>query len=606
MPWPSMAFARADATTATGYRLALPEGMLPNQDGIVLDPQAINRWDGFSPSGPILVRWPTGFGDVGLPSATAPDTSLAAGSPIVLIDMTTRQRVPFFAELDQNIAAPEQRTLIIRPMVRLRPGARYGVALRTSLVDAAGAPLVASEAFAAAKAGETIDHPRWSAATDGLPALLGALADQGIAQDDIALAWDFVTASQGWLTRDLLSMRDQALANVPAVALTVGPVTSPIAGAELLVGTISLPSFLSGDADLANTQLVRDADGRPLLQGTRQARIALLIPNCANATTPSPVLLLGHGIFGNGRQMIEQLELLDFVTEAPCPIVMALDHIGLTDRELALAPIAANDINRVHWLTDKLLQSVSDFLVLEALARTTLGSDAVFLRQGQSIIDPSRVDYIGGSLGGIMGPVIAAASPTLGRAVWAVPGANWSLLFERSSAWLILQGAAQASYPKAADAQLLIAVFGMAFEPVDPVTYAGHVIDAPLPGATPKRVLMWQAEGDSLVNNLATEYLARELGVPVLAPTIRDVWGLETSEGPLESAFVLYDEHVSPVPNGTNTPPATENSTHQNVSDHRAPAEQTLEFLYGTGEITATCRINNMPAACDCSLSACD
>jgi hypothetical protein len=124
MPWPSMAFAMHDATSATGYRLDIPSAAMPkNVDGIVVDPKMFNRWDGFSPTGPMLAMFPTGVQctqtvpagtppeDVicdNLPSWKNPDASLAADSPIALVDLDSGERTPFFAEVDQNISTPAQ------------------------------------------------------------------------------------------------------------------------------------------------------------------------------------------------------------------------------------------------------------------------------------------------------------------------------------------------------------------------------------------------------------------------------------------------------------------------------------------------------------------
>jgi len=43
-------------------------------------------------------------------------------SPIVLVDIATGERAPFFAEIDQNTVDVVKRDLIIRPLARLKPG----------------------------------------------------------------------------------------------------------------------------------------------------------------------------------------------------------------------------------------------------------------------------------------------------------------------------------------------------------------------------------------------------------------------------------------------------------------------------------------------------
>src|SRR5258706_4901342 len=68
-PWPSSAFEIADASTATGRRIAIPPDTLPkNFDDTPVDPTLWNLADGFSPAAPMLVAFPGGVSAAGLPS----------------------------------------------------------------------------------------------------------------------------------------------------------------------------------------------------------------------------------------------------------------------------------------------------------------------------------------------------------------------------------------------------------------------------------------------------------------------------------------------------------------------------------------------------------
>ena len=78
MPWPSMMYAKEDATSATGYRLSIPRESMPiNADGIIVEPDVFNRWDGFSAIAPLLAMFPTGVSAEGLPTHKNPAESLA-------------------------------------------------------------------------------------------------------------------------------------------------------------------------------------------------------------------------------------------------------------------------------------------------------------------------------------------------------------------------------------------------------------------------------------------------------------------------------------------------------------------------------------------------
>src|SRR5215470_1109349 len=86
-PWPSSVFEVDDPSSATGRRLAIPDGTLPsNTDGVATDPAGWNVADGFSPAAPIAMAWKGGISPDGLPPLDDLDLSLAADSPTVILD----------------------------------------------------------------------------------------------------------------------------------------------------------------------------------------------------------------------------------------------------------------------------------------------------------------------------------------------------------------------------------------------------------------------------------------------------------------------------------------------------------------------------------------
>lgn len=609
MPWPSMAYLDVDASTPTGFKVAIPEAAMPiNADNIVVDPMPLNRWDGFSPSGPILARFDGGVSADGLPGHADIQASLAADAPIVLLRVDTGERVPFFAEVDMNISDPAERTLIIRPLARLDGGARYAVGITSAVKDAAGAPLVAPEAFATVRDGGSLTHPRGAQTTAGFDTMFAALEDAGYPRASLVLAWDFVTASDAFLTRDLTQMRDDAIAAIgedgAGLAFETTEVDPGIA-LHRYVGTFTSPNFLTDD-EANNSILIRDANDRPKLTGTHPARFAAIVPSCvANAPLPRPAIVFGHGIFGSAEAYLDDGFVQD-LAEDYCFIIIAGDFIGLTERQLALAPLAANDLNKAYWFTEKLAQSIVDFVALEYLTRKVLPDDPRFQIEGQSVIDPTETYYLGGSLGGTMGNTFMAYDPNLTRGVLAVPGGIWSMLFERSAAWTLLQGAAQGSYPGAANQQLVSVLLGMALEFVDPITIAHNVINDPLPGVPAKELLLWEGVGDSLVTNICTEVIAREMGLQLIGPTVRQPWGLEIGDtATMTSGFTILDNDPSPKPSEFNMP-EDDNGTHSGINREPAVLRQVEAFVL-QGQIINGCQLDGQPAACDCAgTTACD
>lgn len=610
MPWPSAAYL-VEADTPTGVRLDLPAEAMPRSvDDVAIDPAPYNRFDGFSPSGPMLAVFPTGVSDRGLPGPDDPATSLDDDSPTVVLDMDTGQRVLHFAEVDRNALFPEERALIIRPLVRLSPGARYAVAIRKSVLAEDGAALPVSQGFRALVADESVAHPLMDRLAPRYDAIFDALDRQGIARDDLVLAWDFVTASDEFLTGDLLTMRDRAM---PVLAGPLSFETEDVAGDpatthRLLIGTHQAPNFLSnGEED--DSVLLRDDDGAPVVSGMYDARFAALLPACvddAATELPIPVVVFGHGLFGSAAGYAMD-DLLPRIANRFCVAVVAGDFIGLTSRQVRAVTLAATNLDNAAMITEKLAQSVINFIALEHMVRGPFRGDSRFQLAGQEILDPDRVYYLGASLGGIMGNVFMAYDPVITRGVLGVPGGAWSLLFERSLAWSLLRAAASSAYrDEMKSFQVLVALLSMRFEPYDPITTAHRVLDDPLTGVPAKELLLYQAIGDSLVANLSTEMTARTMGLPVLEPTVREPHGLELATGPLPSALVVYDERPTPLPPGGNVPPSQDNGTHSGINRREAVLNQVVQFLF-SGEIVSHCLDGQSdPVPCDCATGVCD
>ncbi len=609
MPWPATTYLTTDATSKTGFRLDIPREAQPfNNDGTIVEPDALNRWDGYSPSGPMLAAFPTGVSVTGLPPFADPDQSLAADSPIVLLDMDTGERAPFFAEIDQNEPDAPSRDLIIRPLARLHAGAHYVVAITNRVKAADGSDLPVPPAFAAILAGKSFDHPRFADLATHYDAIFTALATAGYDKSTLVLAWDFQTASDDFLQSDLTTMRAAAIPamGVNGANLSFTTTVQPNTALTYMeyTGTYKSPDFLT-DKEADDSIIQRDATGAPMEHGLRDAQFAAIIPACATThALPLPTIVFGHGLFGSSKSYLDD-SFVQTLANEKCFVIVAGDFIGLTDRQLQLAPLAVNDMNRAPQISEKLAQSVIDFMSLETLARNGFATAPQFMLNGVPVIDTTKVFYVGGSLGGIMGNTIMAYDPNLTRGVLAVPGGVWSMLFERSNAWSLLQGAAQGSYLDPAFYQMNLAQLGMAMEPYDPITTAAHVIKDPLLGNPVKTILMWYTMGDCLVSNITTEMVARTMGIDLLAPAVKMPWGLAPKDGPLVNGINVFNDHPTPLPLDTNVPPATDNGTHSGINRKPAALRLVENFLLES-TLVAECLLDGAPAPCDCATGACD
>lgn len=614
LPWPSAVYLEEDSTTPTGYRLVVPPEAMPvNLDGARVDSATLSRYDGFSPDAVIVIAFDGGVSPEGLPPPEDVASSLEPDAPIVLLDMESMERVPYFAEVDLNFDNPRDRALLIRPVRRMRPATRHLVAIRESVKALDGGDLPRSEAFQALLDGRSVSHPLFGKLAARAPEVFAALEAIGVPKSDLVVAWDFITASDESLTRDLRVMRDVALARIDERLSTLtyegvekNDQVNPALSLRYIEGTFDSPIFLS-DEEREESQLVRDADGNPVFQKFYRAEFAALVPRCAEtATTKLPVVVFGHGLFGEAKGYLDG-GLIQKVANENCAVFVGTDFIGLSSADFTTVVFSVNDLNLALRMVEKLPQGIVNFMALVRMMRGPLGQAPFFQVNGQSIIDPDRIYYFGASLGGIMGGVFMSYEPTIERGVLGVPGAPWSLLYERSLAWPALRSALQSAYQERFLYANLIAIMGFMMDPYDPITTAPYLIRDPMPllGVPQKKIFVYATKDDSLVTNYATEVLARTMGLPLTMPSVWVPWGLAQTTEPVPSGLTLYDEHAMPKPPYGNLAPEEDNGTHSDVHERPAVQRQMIRFLY-EGTLTHECRIAGNPAPCDCATGACE
>jgi hypothetical protein len=139
------------------------------------------------------------------------------------------------------------------------------------------------------------------------------------------------------------------------------------------------------------------------------------------------------------------------------------------------------------------------------------GIDAQLQLQSAGKIDGSKINYIGQSLGGILGPLYTAASPRIRNAVFNVPAGNLSGFFLTSPA---LEGA-RTGFLNALAAQGInqgtpafdqfIGLSKMILDPADPINYIYAVENGP--ASTTREALIQYIQGDEVAPNPLTDAL---------------------------------------------------------------------------------------------------
>ena len=658
LPFPNDFFTVADPSSATGRRVAISPLATPtNVAGKPIDTTEWNRNDGFSPGSPILLRIP----GIDLRQTWGSNVDQVADlarfeakdAPIVLLNTRTGQRHPFWSELDSHPdTTDDRRALILRPAVNLEEGTRYVVAVRRPR-DAAGRIISAGPAFAAYRdrrpAPSGLPRAAFDARRPAMERIFTDLASakpkkQRIAREELYLAWDFTVASADDLAGRVLSMRDDAFAQLGDTDLadgriqgespdfTITKVTEDGAGAtrRRVEGTVRVPNFLTGNVrgDLAlpkelepvSSELPADElpvalpgarlntlgspDGDPVqnpVQPTLDVPFVCSVPRTATAESPARPMLYGHGLLGSRGESTgsstEDMRLRNF---APC----AVDWMGMATEDLANVASILADVSNFPSLPDRAQQGFLNFLFLGRAAAHPSGfaADPAFQdAAGAALLTTGELYYDGNSQGGIMGGALTALSPDFRRAVLGVPGMNYSTLLNRSVDW---EGAyaevMYAAYPDKLEQQLVFALIQMLWDRGESNGYARHMTDKPYAGTPPHQVMLQVAFADHQVANVAAEVMGRTIGASLPATSLAagkhwsndPTFGFPTSTyGDAGGSHLVYweslDRENTTPPNG-NVPSVSGGDPHGDPRKDNRGSAQKAAFLL-TGKLVDVC-----------------
>lgn len=601
LPFPSDALTVDDATTATGRRVALPQAQLPaNADGVVVDVSRQNRADGFSPGSAALVLVPGVDPDASaLPPITDIARSLDDGSGSVVLDATTGERWPHWAELDANADDPARQGLFLRPAVNYPDGHRIVIGLR-DLVDGDGAPIEPTDTFRAYRDRLETGIDAVESRRPAMERVFDDLEAAGVARDELVLAWEFTVISTESLTGPLVHMRDDAFSILgdAAPTFTVDSVRRDDGDTHTIIeGTYEVPMYLTGDGTSGNgLNLTADPD-LPEVNGTWDSVYRCMIHDNTTAAEPGGGVVYGHGLLGTRNQVTSAGPRL--LAEHHNHVICGTDLIGMADEDVGNAIAALGNLSTFHTLSDRLLQGHLNTLFLGRLLRHTDGfaaHEAFRDDAGEALLDTEQLAYYGISQGGIMGPVSTAVSTDWDRGVFGVPGVNYSTLLNRSIDFDAYQAVLDPAYPDKLDQAQLLLLIQMLWDRGEGNGYVNHYTD-PLEGLDPKYGLIHGALGDHQVANVAMDVMARSMGASVVWPAVGEgrstdlepFWGIpRIDEYPFEgSATVMWDSG-QPVPPIENVPPRDGTDPHEDPRRHLDAVEQIDAFIR-TGTVIDVC-----------------
>ena len=400
-PFPNDYFTKPDPANVTGLRLDFsPERMPANDKGKSIYSDAYNRNDGFSPNSVIVTRiegldTPEEFRENGIVSQMDIGAYAEPDQRVVLIDTTTGNRVPIWAEIDMVPGTPNphanglvqgtaaDRTLLIHPAQSLEYGRRYVVAVRN--LTSGGTPIAPSEVFGYLRDGIVTANPQVEARRTQMEEVFKKTTAAGIDRASLVTAWDFTVASERNLTERVVEMRRDAFGQLGDSNLADGkiqgaapdingvqvtpydtcPDTMPASACgpgesryafEKITGTITVPCYMNApgtdyttDAALANTPCASgsrlnyqgagnlpaqklDAQGDPV---TWEAPFTCLIPRASENAPAEAAPGLKAVLFGHGlMQSNATTEVLGKYPGGLSTVACGTDWMGLSASDL--------------------------------------------------------------------------------------------------------------------------------------------------------------------------------------------------------------------------------------------------------------------------------
>jgi hypothetical protein len=479
------------------------------------------------------------------------------------------------------------------------------VALRR-LKDSTGATIEAGNAFRAYRDGTKTNDPTIENRRPHMQDILKTLDRAGVDHGDLYLAWDFTVASQRSLSERMLQISDDAFQSLagksPSFSITQVENDVDERIARRLTGTFTVPNYLTGDGTAGN-RFNAGPNGLPQRNGDYTAPFICIVPRAAldpdGAVKPARGAVYGHGLLGTERE-VDAGNVRDMANEHNF-VFCATRLIGLSQEDVGNAVSILNDLSRFPTLPDRLQQGMLDTLFLGRLMKAKdgfVGNAAFQGAQDMPVIDTRELFFDGNSQGGIMGGAVTAVAQDWTRAVLGVPGMNYSTLLQRSSAWGAYKSIFDPAYPDPTDHLVAIGLAQMLWDRGEADGYAQHLTRDPYRNTPKHTVLIHEAFGDHLVNNLATEVEARVLGARAHLPALADgrsstrhqLWGIEGIDTyPYSgSAIVVWDSGAPASPLG-NVAPKGGKDPHEDPRASKLAREQKSEFLSRNGRVIDVC-----------------
>lgn len=334
--------------------------------------------------------------------------------------------------------------------------------------------------------------------------------------------------------------------------------------AAIGTGAFSAPNFLlenaNGFNDPTHHTFARDAAGKPVVnpaKTTARVWMTIALPKGAVPAAGFPTVIVQHGLSGDrsiilsvadafaklgwatvaiesttfGARATGAMNIVDAASVFPW--TKAPGYVG-PDGFVDL-PNGSTDffggLRSLGAVRDHMRQSVLDIgSAVDVIRNPALDLGPLLLAVPGAKLDPTKIAYLGNSLGGLMGSMLAAIDPHLKTFVLNVAGGGLMLELGANSPGIAtsLQQAATLNFGFAngrfAPGHPILQLLQHIVDPGDPLLFAGNIITAPrtVNGVKnpPKNVIQIEVLWDETVSNQSNEALARAAGFPLAEPSV--------------------------------------------------------------------------------------
>jgi pimeloyl-ACP methyl ester carboxylesterase len=598
-PFPDDFWLAADASTPTGYRVALsvPSG---EADVIFLYLALMNETsslDGFSPTGGIVIKLSTAPDAASLP--LTPQASLEPSATMRLFDLTPGsdtlgQRIPFqLSPVSRMLEGQEiDHSLVLYPSIPLTPTGRYVMVVTTDARTEDARRFGPSPSMASVLGSEQPgEAPEITKARDLLAdGVLDVLADERVVSppvraSDIALVFRITVRSTEDIPLTPLSMKEQILSGPPPSYKieSVSPGSGDVSA--VVRGTWQAPNWRESEYFIS-----RDDEGNPEITGSLSVPFVLALPRAAESG-PVPVVMFQHGSPGSAESVKFEARMTGFAV------------IGFTDtlnRELGQDLDYQNTVLFQTLLLERrfpdfAMQTYGDQMAFLRVIEQFGSLDRVPLPDGDGVPDldlEAPLTYVGSSMGSVHGSAFLSYAPEIKAAVLIAGAQRQAEQYFNGGTFIDNVPAALREFlPNVTptDYWVGLSIFQMIFDHQDAHQHATFLYRNRLEvaGTTRKAsVLFQEGVGDSMMPSNVTRSLAWTFG-PI--PHLEPVWDatpiLEPIAGPVmanidpETTAAFYQFVAAGVP-GIPPTPGCENEPEGHTCAQDAPEALLQRVLF--------------------------